>query len=179
MCYLILEHLSNICQFPYKWCSERLAMAVARSGTPPRPWTRWTGQCTSVTRCVRGTSCTLTTATTTALYPPTPTSVDTTSMTQASGARDTVGWSKHTANKLHCCRDLLSVCLSVVSHILETSEVIAITLDTVTASVMRMHNVLIMLTLLFIQGHSWKIMNSQLFRKLLKQCPSYPSLLWR
>ena len=39
------------------------------------------------------------------------------------------------------------MCLSVTSHISETSEAIAIKFDTVTASVMRMHQVLIILTL--------------------------------
>ena len=47
------------------------------------------------------------------------------------------------------------VCVSVfnvVSHISETSEAIAITLDTVTASVTRMYHMLIIFT--FIQGHT-------------------------
>ena len=45
---------------------------------------------------------------------------------------------------VHAC---VYVCLSVTSHISETSEAIAIKFDTVTASVMRMHQVLIILTL--------------------------------
>ena len=39
------------------------------------------------------------------------------------------------------------VCLSVASHSSETSEAIAITFDTVTASVMRMHHVSFFFTL--------------------------------
>ena len=60
----------------------------------------------------------------------------------------------------------LSVCLSVASHISETSEAIAFYFDTVTASVTRMHHVLIILTLAFIQGHTgvkiMKIINVRL-----------------
>ena len=44
--------------------------------------------------------------------------------------------------------------LSVACHISETSEAIAIKFDTVTASVTRMHHVLMILTLTFIQGHT-------------------------
>ena len=44
--------------------------------------------------------------------------------------------------------------MSVASHISETSELIAIKFDTVIASVMGMHHVLIVLTLSFIQGHT-------------------------
>ena len=48
----------------------------------------------------------------------------------------------------------LSVCLSgVASQISDTSEAIAITFKTVTASVMSMHHVLIILTLTFIHGY--------------------------
>ena len=52
-------------------------------------------------------------------------------------------------------RVCLSVCLSVASDISETSEAITTTFDTVTASVRRMHHVLITLTLTFIQGHTY------------------------
>ena len=47
-------------------------------------------------------------------------------------------------------------CLSIASRnfISQTIDEIAITIDTVTASVTRMHHVLIMLTLTFIQGHT-------------------------
>ena len=49
----------------------------------------------------------------------------------------------------------MSLCVSVASHISETSEAIAIKVDTVTASVTRMHHVLIIiLSLTFIQGHT-------------------------
>ena len=44
--------------------------------------------------------------------------------------------------------------LSVASHISETSEAIAVTFDTVTASVTRMHHVLIILTSTCIQCHT-------------------------
>ena len=44
----------------------------------------------------------------------------------------------------------LSVCLSVVSHISETTKEIAVKFDTVTASVMRIHHVFISLTLTLI-----------------------------
>ena len=56
------------------------------------------------------------------------------------------------------------VCLSVASHVSETSEAIAIKYDTVTASVM-MHHVLIILNLTFIQGHTDLIIDIQLFQK--------------
>ena len=48
-------------------------------------------------------------------------------------------------------------------------------LGMVTTSDMRMHHVLIILTLTFIQCHKiliMKIINVQLFQKLFKQCPS-------
>ena len=50
----------------------------------------------------------------------------------------------------------LSVCLYlyVASHILETSEAMAIKFETATASVARIQHVLIILTLTFIQGHT-------------------------
>ena len=48
----------------------------------------------------------------------------------------------------------MCVCLSVASDISETSEATAITLDTLAASVTRMHHVLIILTLTFIPGHT-------------------------
>ena len=51
------------------------------------------------------------------------------------------------------CVYLRSVCLSFASHISETSEAIAIKFYTVTVSVTRMHHMLIILTLTFIQGH--------------------------
>ena len=51
-----------------------------------------------------------------------------------------------------CVRACMYVCLSIASHISETSEARAITFDTLTASVTRMHHVLIILTLTFIQG---------------------------
>ena len=52
------------------------------------------------------------------------------------------------------CVCWLCVCLSVTSHISETSWAIAIRFDTVTVSVTRMHHVFIILTLIFIQGHT-------------------------
>ena len=48
----------------------------------------------------------------------------------------------------------LSLCLSLASDSSETIEVIIIKLGTVTASDMVMHNLLITLTLIFIQGHT-------------------------
>ena len=48
----------------------------------------------------------------------------------------------------------MCVCLSVTSHISETGEAIAIKFDTVAASDMEMHHVLIILTLTFMQGHT-------------------------
>ena len=48
----------------------------------------------------------------------------------------------------------LSVCLSLASDSSETVEVIIINPGTMTASDMRMHHVLIVLTLTFIQGHA-------------------------
>ena len=46
------------------------------------------------------------------------------------------------------------VCVSFASDSSETIEVIIMKLGTVTASDMRMHHVLIILTLTFIQGHT-------------------------
>ena len=46
-----------------------------------------------------------------------------------------------------------------------------INFGTVTASDMRMHHVLIILTLIFIQGQQI-VLNVQLFQKMFKQCPS-------
>ena len=46
------------------------------------------------------------------------------------------------------------MCVPVASHISETSEAIDITFDTVTASVTRMHHMLIILTLTLIQGRT-------------------------
>ena len=48
----------------------------------------------------------------------------------------------------------VSVCLSVASHISETCEAIAITFDTVSASVTGMHHMLIILISTFTQGHT-------------------------
>ena len=53
-----------------------------------------------------------------------------------------------------CVHACVRVCLSVASHISQTSQAIAITFDTVTASATKMHHVLIILTLIFIQGHT-------------------------
>ena len=70
----------------------------------------------------------------------------------------------------------LCVCLSVASHISETSETITIKFDTVTASVMRMHHMLIILTfrpsLKVTYIIIMKLINVPLFQKLFKQCPS-------
>ena len=44
--------------------------------------------------------------------------------------------------------------------------------STVTASDMIIHHVLIILALIFIQGHTDFILNIQLFQKVFKQCPS-------
>ena len=46
------------------------------------------------------------------------------------------------------------VCVSIASPISKTSDAIAINFDTVTASGLRMHHVLIILTLTFIQVHT-------------------------
>ena len=48
----------------------------------------------------------------------------------------------------------LSVCLSLASDSSETIEVIIIQLGTMTASDIRMHHLLIILALTFIQGHT-------------------------
>ena len=53
-----------------------------------------------------------------------------------------------------CVCMCVSVCVSLASDFSETIEVIIINLDTVTASHMVVHHVLIMLTLTFIQGHT-------------------------
>ena len=53
-----------------------------------------------------------------------------------------------------CVSVCLSVRLSIARRISETSEAIAIKFDMVTASVTRMHHVLMVLTLSFIQGHT-------------------------
>ena len=53
-----------------------------------------------------------------------------------------------------CLFVCVCVCLSVASHISETTKAIAIKCDTVTASAMRMHHVLIILTLALVQGHT-------------------------
>ena len=72
----------------------------------------------------------------------------------------------------------LRVCLSVASQpYLRVSEAKTTKLDTVTASVMRMHHVLIVLTFTFIQDHTDldrenNSLNVRLFHKLFKQCPS-------
>ena len=49
---------------------------------------------------------------------------------------------------------MCNVWVAVASHVLEISKVMAIKFDTVTASVREMHQVLIILTLTFIQGHT-------------------------
>ena len=82
-----------------------------------------------------------------------------------------------TLKKFKIARPRLSVCLcvclcvrlSIARHISETSETIAIKLDTVTTAVARMHHMLIILTL--IQGHADlnnEIRNTQLFQELFK-----------
>ena len=48
----------------------------------------------------------------------------------------------------------VSVCVSLASDFSETVEVIVVKLGTLTASDMKMHHVLIILTLTFIQGHT-------------------------
>ena len=54
-----------------------------------------------------------------------------------------------------CMRVCLSVCLSFANHISkEPNETMAMTFDTMTASVTRMHYVLTILTLTFIQGRT-------------------------
>ena len=52
-----------------------------------------------------------------------------------------------------CGREGGRACVSLASDSSETIEVIIVELGTVTASYMRMHHVLIVLTLTFIQGH--------------------------
>ena len=59
-----------------------------------------------------------------------------------------------------------SVRLSVASHISETSEAISIKFDTVTASVMRMHHVLIILTVTLNERPSFKV-TPILFMKII------------
>ena len=46
------------------------------------------------------------------------------------------------------------MCPSVASYISETSDAIAVKLDTMTATVTGMHHILIILTLTFIHGHT-------------------------
>ena len=55
-----------------------------------------------------------------------------------------------------CVHAFVCVCVSLCRqpYLSETSEAIAITFDTVTASVTRMHHMLFILTLTFIQGHT-------------------------
>ena len=53
-----------------------------------------------------------------------------------------------------CVSACLCVCVSLASYSSETVEVIIINLGTVTASDMRMHQVSVILTLTFIQGHT-------------------------
>ena len=64
------------------------------------------------------------------------------------------------------------VCVSLASDSSETIKVIIIKFGTMTASYMKMHNVLIILILTFTQGHTDIILNVQLFQKVFKQCPS-------
>ena len=72
----------------------------------------------------------------------------------------------------------MRVCLSLASDYFETINASIIKLGMVTASVMRMHQVLIILTLTFIQGHT--DLNKEnnkcsliLKTLLFKQCPFY------
>ena len=53
-----------------------------------------------------------------------------------------------------CVCVCMCVCLSVASYISETRKAIAITFGTVTASGTRMHDVLIIMTLTFIEGNT-------------------------
>ena len=58
-------------------------------------------------------------------------------------------------NSLSVCLSVCpSVCLSLASDSSETIEVIIVNLGTVAASDMRMHRILSILTLTFIQGHT-------------------------
>ena len=52
----------------------------------------------------------------------------------------------------------LYICVCVASHISETSEAVAVKHDMVTASVTGLHHMLIILTLIIIQGHTVLIM---------------------
>ena len=73
-----------------------------------------------------------------------------------------------------CLPACLSVCVSLASGSSETAEVIIIKLDMVTASDMVMHYGLTILTVTFIQSHTYLIMkiNVRLFQKLFMQSPS-------
>ena len=53
-----------------------------------------------------------------------------------------------------CVRECVRACLSLASDSSETVEVTIVKLGTVTASDMRMHHVLIILTLIFSYGHT-------------------------
>ena len=65
------------------------------------------------------------------------------------------------------------VCVSLASDSLETIKVIIIKLGTVTASDVRMHHVLIILTMTFIPGHTDSILNVRLFHNIFKQMPTH------
>ena len=68
----------------------------------------------------------------------------------------------------------MCMCLCVCVYVCpsETIKVNIIKLGAVTTSDMRMHHVLIILTLTFNQGHTDLILNVRKFQKVFQQCPS-------
>ena len=71
-----------------------------------------------------------------------------------------------------CVCMCVSVCVSLASDSSETVEVIIVKLSTMTTSDMRMHHMLIILTVTFIQGHTdlnHENNNFDYFKKLFKQ----------
>ena len=75
----------------------------------------------------------------------------------------------------------LCVCLAGDSSETVQVNIVKLKLDTVTASGMRMHHVLIILTLTFIQGHTdqnHENNNFDYFKKICKQWPSIVKRVW-
>ena len=87
-----------------------------------------------------------------------------------------------TLNKLKIDQAKVCVLMYLANDSLETIAVLIITLCTMTASDMRMHHVLIILALTFIQGHTghnnenikyiYNCSRDYFTEKLFKQCPS-------
>ena len=92
-------------------------------------------------------------------------------------------WKKSRQTRQKCVRECVRarVCASLASDSSETVEVIIVSLGRLTASEMKMHDVLIILILIFIQGHTDLnhriIINVWLCQMLFNQCPS--RFLWR